>query len=181
MHKNGTIPLAGFPSASASRAPDVACSLSGSATQNTWETNTALLTPAPLVHCPFVPHLETGGLLIGAMFRSTFALFGKGQYKTRLKKRMVGFIPKVIPRKIRNNTVAMRSEANTGHIEGYIKTENERLDATGRKLQKVMWDPILQRHTLFRENKIRGPFMTKTALARRVDFPIGAKAGGSKK
>lgn len=115
------------------------------------------------------------------MLRSTFALLGRGQYKTRLKKRMVGFIPKVIPRKIRNNTVAMRSEANTGHIEGYIKTEAERLDATGRKIQKVLWDPILQRHTLFKETKLRGPFMTKAAVVRKVDFPIGAKAAGQPK
>ncbi|EPY33805.1 hypothetical protein STCU_01961 [Strigomonas culicis] len=107
------------------------------------------------------------------MLRSTCALLGHGQYKTRLKKRMVGFIPKVIPRKIRNNMVALRSEANTGHIEGYIKTESERLDATGRKLQKVMWDPILQQYTLFKETKVRGPFMTKSNIARKVDFPIG--------
>lgn len=109
------------------------------------------------------------------MLRFTSLLLGHGQYKTRLKKRMVGFIPKVIPRKIRNNTVALRSEANTGHIEGYIKTETERLDATGRKLQKVMWDPVLQRHTLFKEAKLRGPFMTKTNIARKVEFPTGTK------
>ncbi|KAK7196804.1 hypothetical protein NESM_000620800 [Novymonas esmeraldas] len=118
------------------------------------------------------------------MFSASLALFGRGQYKTRLKKRMVGFIPKVIPRKIRNNTVALRSEANTGHMEGYIKTESERLDATGRKLQKVMWDPVLQRYTLMKETKVRGPFMTKSNIARKVDFPIGAlhgiKLGGKK-
>ncbi|KAG5494020.1 hypothetical protein JKF63_01853 [Porcisia hertigi] len=111
------------------------------------------------------------------MFRVSSALFGHGQYKTRLKKRMVGFIPKVIPRKIRNNAVALRSEANTGHMEGYIKTEAERLDATGRKLQKVMWDPVLQRYTLMKETKVRGPFMTKSNIARKVDFPTGATSG----
>ncbi|KAL7696085.1 hypothetical protein N2W54_003414 [Lotmaria passim] len=111
------------------------------------------------------------------MFRLSFPLLGHGQYKTRLKKRMVGFIPKVIPRKIRNNTVALRSEANTGHMEGYIKTETERMDATGRKLQKVMWDPVLQRYTLMKETKVRGPFMTKNNIARKVDFPIGALHG----
>lgn len=114
------------------------------------------------------------------MLSATLCLLGHGQYKTRLKKRMVGFIPKVIPRKIRNNTVALRSEANTAHIEGYIKTESERLDATGRKLQKTLWDPVLQRHTLFREVKVRGPFMTKSAIARKVDFPIGAKMQSKK-
>ncbi|CAJ1007876.1 hypothetical protein Q4I28_003189 [Leishmania naiffi] len=108
------------------------------------------------------------------MFRISLTLLGHGQYKTRLKKRMVGFIPKVIPRKIRNNMVALRSEANTGHMEGYIKTEAERLDATGRKLQKVMWDPVLQRYTLMKETKVRGPFLTKSNIARKVDFPIGA-------
>ncbi|CBZ30397.1 conserved hypothetical protein [Leishmania mexicana MHOM/GT/2001/U1103] len=118
------------------------------------------------------------------MLRVSFTLLGHGQYKTRLKKRMVGFIPKVIPRKIRNNMVALRSEANTGHMEGYIKTESERLDATGRKLQKTMWDPVLQRYTLMKETKVRGPFMTKSNIARKVDFPIGAlhgtKLGGKK-
>lgn len=111
------------------------------------------------------------------MLRLTLDLLGRGQYKTRLKKRMVGFIPKVVPRKIRNNTVALRSEANTGHMEGYIKTETERLDATGRKLQKVMWDPVLQRYTIMKETKVRGPFMTKSNIARKVDFPIGALHG----
>ncbi|AAZ10772.1 uncharacterized protein TEOVI_000874100 [Trypanosoma equiperdum] len=104
---------------------------------------------------------------------SSTALLLRGQYKTRLKKRMVGFIPKVIPRKIKNNMVALRSEANTGHMEGYLKTETERLDATGRKVQKVLWDPVLQRHCLFKETKIKGPFMTKSAIAKKVDFPIG--------
>ncbi|KAG5493264.1 hypothetical protein GH5_02005 [Leishmania sp. Ghana 2012 LV757] len=108
------------------------------------------------------------------MLRVSVTLLGHGQYKTRLKKRMVGFIPKVIPRKIRNNMVALRSEANTGHMEGYIKTEAERLDATGRRLQKVMWDPVLQRYTLMKETKVRGPFLTKSHIARKVDFPIGA-------
>lgn len=103
------------------------------------------------------------------MFVLTELLLGRGQYKTRLKKRMVGFLPKVIPRKIRNNAVALRSEANTGHIEGYLKTESERLDATGRKLQKVLYDPMLQRYTLFKEAKLRGPFLTKSSIAK--EFP----------
>ncbi|KAH9577592.1 hypothetical protein LSM04_008873 [Trypanosoma melophagium] len=114
------------------------------------------------------------------MFRFS-ALLLRGQYKTRLKKRMVGFIPKVIPRKIKNNMVALRSEANTGHMEGYLKTESERLDATGRKLQKVLWDPILQRYCLFKETKIRGPFMTKSSIAKKVEFPLGGSAVVSKK
>lgn len=109
------------------------------------------------------------------MFRATLELLGRGQYKTRLKKRMVGYIPKVIPRKIKNNLVALRSEANTGSIEGYIKTEEERLDATGRKVQKVLYDPVLQRHTLFRETKIRGPFLMKSHIAKRHDGPAFMK------
>lgn len=82
---------------------------------------------------------------------------------------MVGFLPKVIPRKIRNNQVALRSEANTGHIEGYLKTDLERLDVTGRKLQKVMYDPILQRYALFKETKLRGPFLVKGNIVK--DMP----------
>ncbi|EAN92820.1 hypothetical protein C3747_29g1005c [Trypanosoma cruzi] len=112
---------------------------------------------------------------------SASALWLRGQYKTRLKKRMVGFIPKVIPRKIKNNMVALRSEANTGHMEGYMKTEAERLDATGRKVQKVLWDPVLQRHCLFKETKIRGPFMTKANIVKKMDFPIGAAGNASVK
>lgn len=81
---------------------------------------------------------------------------------------MVGFLPKVVPRKIRNNQVALRSEANTGHIEGYLKTELERLDATGRKVQKVMYDPILQRYTLFKETKLRGPFLVKANIVKEM-------------
>lgn len=80
---------------------------------------------------------------------------------------MVGFLPKVVPRKIRNNQVALRSEANTGHIEGYLKKEDERLDATGKKLQRVMYDPILQRYTLFKEAKLRGPFLTKSHVVKK--------------
>ncbi|CCW66504.1 unnamed protein product [Phytomonas sp. Hart1] len=109
------------------------------------------------------------------MLSCTLLLLGRGQYKTRLKKRMVGFIPKVIPRKIRNNTIAFRSEANTGHIEGHIKTESERMDMTGRKIQKVMWDPVLQRYMLFKESKLRGPFMTKACIVRNFNFPTNAK------
>lgn len=51
---------------------------------------------------------------------------------------MVGYIPKVIPRKIKNNMVALRSQASTGSMQGYMKTESERLDATGRKVHRVM-------------------------------------------
>ena len=112
------------------------------------------------------------------MLRLTQALLGHGQYKTRLKKRMVGYIPKVIPRKIKNNMVALRSEANTGHIEGHLKSETERMDATGRKLQKVMWDPILQRFTIMKEAKLRGPFMTKSiVISKPAEHPstIGKK------
>lgn len=114
------------------------------------------------------------------MFFSTLILLAHGQYKTRLKKRMVGFIPKVIPRKIRNNMVAMRSEANTGHIEGYIKTETERMDATGRKIHRTLWDPILQRYTLFKETKTRGPFLTKSHIAKKQNM-LGVAAMMQKK
>jgi len=97
------------------------------------------------------------------MFRSCAVLL-RGQYKTRLKKRMVGYVPKVVPRKLKNNMVALRSEANTGYFDGYLKTQDERLDLTGRKLQRTHYDPILQRYCLFKETKIRGPFMTKAHI-----------------
>ena len=106
------------------------------------------------------------------MLRVTCAVLGHGQYKTRLKKRMVGYIPKVIPRKIKNNMVALRSEANTGHMEGYLKMDTERLDATGRKLQKILWDPVLQRYTIMKEAKLRGPFMAKSnIIAKPAEHP----------
>ncbi|CUG51496.1 Hypothetical protein, putative [Bodo saltans] len=109
------------------------------------------------------------------MFRSTLELLGRGQYKTRLKKRMVGYLPKVIPRKIKGNMVALRSEANTGAFEGYLKTEAERLDATGRKIQRPLYDPILQRFTLFKEAKIKGPFMTKSHILKKAEHPQSIK------
>lgn len=109
------------------------------------------------------------------MFRTTLELLAKGQYKTRLKKRMVGYIPKVIPRKIKNNLVALRSEANTGHFEGYLKTEPERMDATGRKVQHRLYDPILQRYTLFREAKVKGPFLLKSHIGKKAEHPQSLK------
>jgi ribosomal protein L33 len=109
------------------------------------------------------------------MLRTTLALLVRGQYKTRLKKRMVGFIPKVIPRKVKGNLIALRSEANTGYMEGYLKSEAERQDNTGRKVQKVLYDPWLQRHTLFKEAKIKGPFLTKAHIAKRMDPPSKLK------
>lgn len=109
------------------------------------------------------------------MFRATLELLGRGQYKTRLKKRMVGFIPKVIPRKIKGNMVALRSEANTGHFEGYLKSDVERLDATGRKIQRTLYDPNLQRFTLFREAKVKGPFLTKSHITKKADHPQSLK------
>lgn len=95
------------------------------------------------------------------MFFATSALFARGQYKTRIKTRAVGYIPKVIPRKLKNCVVALRSEANTAFFRPYFKNETERLDQTGRKLKFTIFDPILQRYVLAQETKIRGPYLTK--------------------
>lgn len=106
------------------------------------------------------------------MFSTTNFLLAKGQFKTRLKSRMVGFIPKVIPRKMRGNLVAFRSEANTGYFKGSLKTEEERTDLSGKKPQRIEIDPIINRYVVMKEVKIKGPFLTKAHIvAKKAELP----------
>ena len=97
------------------------------------------------------------------MFSYTAFLF-KGQYKTRLKTRMVGYVEKVCRRKIRNCFVALRSEANTGYFRTYMKTDAELLDQT-RKIQRVKFDPVVGRMCVHKECKLKGPFLLKSHIA----------------
>jgi len=121
---------------------------------------------------------QTGGGCVGAdsgkMLRASPTLW-RGQFQERLKNRLVGHIPKFNPRTAKGMMVALRSEANTGHFEDYFKTEAERMDTTGRKVSKVMYDPVLGRHVVFREAKLKGPFLLKSHIAKAVSRPVGAK------
>ena len=101
------------------------------------------------------------------MFQVT-AVCLRGQYKSRVKTRMVGYIPKVNYRKLRGCMVALRSEANTGHFEDYFKNEAERMDTTGRKVSKVLYDPVVQRYCLYKETKLKGPFLLKSHIQKAV-------------
>lgn len=106
------------------------------------------------------------------MFEQTLSLLAKGQFKTRLKTRMVGYIPKVVPRKIRNNLVAFRSEANTGYFDGALKTIEERTDLSGKKTQRIGIDPLINRYVVMKEVKIKGPFLTKAhVVTKKAEIP----------
>eukprot|EP00759_Apiculatamorpha_spiralis_P053830 PhF_6_TR6463/c0_g1_i1/m.9670 len=102
------------------------------------------------------------------MFRFTPITWTKGQYKTRLKTRMVGYMEKVVHRKVRNCIVAMRSEANTGAFIVYTKKESEMIDQTGKKIQQIRFDQSLGRMTLFKEAKLKGPFMLKSHVVNQI-------------
>ena len=105
------------------------------------------------------------------MFSITVVLLRQVNYKQRLKTRMVGFIPKFVARKAKNCMVAMRSEANTGCFHGYLKEDADRLDTTGRKFQAVRYDEHLGRYCVFKEAKIKGPFMLKSHIQKPAPLP----------
>lgn len=103
------------------------------------------------------------------MLRVSCLLRREGQYCARLKKRTCGFIPKVVPRKIKGNLIALRSEAATGSMIGHLKSEFERMDMLGRKVQHAAYDPVIRRYVLFRESKIKAPFLTKANIQPKFD------------
>eukprot|EP00758_Cryptobia_borreli_P007367 Tbor_TRINITY_DN5286_c0_g2::TRINITY_DN5286_c0_g2_i2::g.16861::m.16861 len=105
------------------------------------------------------------------MFRATLLCLPKGQYKTRLKKRMVGFIPKVVPRKVRGALISIRSESNTGAYLGTLRTETERVDSVGKKVERLSYDPIVGRYTIHKEAKIKTPVMTKMHIVKKPLAP----------
>ena len=102
------------------------------------------------------------------MLRSSQTLLAQGQYKHRLKTRMVGYIPKVVPRKIKGALVHMRSDANTGFYEGHLKNALERTDQSGKRLQHVIWDPVVERLVVAKENKVKTPLNTKTMIQKKL-------------
>ena len=105
------------------------------------------------------------------MLRATPFVMGKGQFKTRIKKRMVGFVPKVVARKVKGALFGLRSEASTGHMEGAMRTQIERTDGAGKKVERVLFDPVIARFAVFREMKLKGPFYTKSNIAKKHDAP----------
>jgi hypothetical protein len=105
------------------------------------------------------------------MLRSTPTCL-RGHYVDRLKTRMVGYVPKVVPRKIKGALVSLRSEANTGYYEGHIKSASERQEAAGKKLAKVIYDPIVGRNVVAREAKLKAVVLVKNQIQKKVTTPF---------
>lgn len=105
------------------------------------------------------------------MFFATTICFRRKNFKQRLKTRMVGFIPKFVPRKAKNCMVSMRSEANSACAFGYLKTDPERLDNTGKKLAMVRYDSTINRFCLFREAKIKLSNSLKNHIQKPAPLP----------
>lgn len=116
-----------------------------------------------------------------SMFSASPISFRHKNFKARLKTRMVGYIPKFVARKAKNSMVSLRSEANTGAAVGYLKSEPERLDNTGKKLTRVRYDELLRRYTLFKEAKIKQPLMLKSHIQKPAPLPwLKAEGKGGK-
>ena len=96
----------------------------------------------------------------------------RGHYVDRLKTRMVGYVPKVVPRKIKGALVSMRSEANTGYYDGHIKSPIERQEMAGKKMTKVMFDPVVGRYVVAKEAKIKQPVLVKGQIQKKVTTPF---------
>jgi hypothetical protein len=107
----------------------------------------------------------------GGLFSPTAVALAQINYKQRLKTRMVGYIPKFVPRKAKNCMVSLRSEANTGTFHSHLKGDADRLDTTGRKLQMVRYDEVLGRYAVFKEAKIKGPYMLKSHIQKAAPLP----------
>ncbi len=80
---------------------------------------------------------------------------------------MVGYIPKVLPRKVKGNSVVLRSEAHTGSMMPLSKTIEQRMDQSGKKVTVIDIDPMLGRYVVFREYKNKGPFLTKLHIVQK--------------
>jgi hypothetical protein len=106
------------------------------------------------------------------MLRVSSLWLAQGQYKHRLKTRMVGYIPKVVPRKIKGALIAMRSEANTGYFDGHIKTAAERMEQSGKRLGHVIWDPLVERMVVARESKVKGAMLSKSHIQKKITTPF---------
>ncbi len=106
------------------------------------------------------------------MLRATLPLQVRGQFQDRLKTRLCGYIPKVVPRKIKGALVMMHAESNTGHGVGYVKSERERIEQTGKKLQKVAIDPILGRYVVMKESRIKHPSNLKSHIQKKINSPL---------
>lgn len=106
------------------------------------------------------------------MLRVTPCALAHGQYQKRLKTRMVGYVPKVVTRKIKGALCHLRSEANSGAAYGHLKNEQERMENTGKKMQRVMLDPHLARYAVFKEDKAKKPLLTKSHIQKKVVPPF---------
>ena len=115
------------------------------------------------------------------MLTNTPICFRHANFKGRLKTRMVGFIPKYVPRKAKNCMVSLRSEANSGCSLGYLKTDAERLDNTGKKVTKVQYDNHIHRYCCFKEAKIKLPGSLKSHIQKPAPLPWLKEEGKSSK
>jgi hypothetical protein len=106
------------------------------------------------------------------MLRSTGLCLSHGQFQDRLKTRMVGYIPKVVPRKIKGALISLRAESNTGFFLGRVKNAQERTDNSGKRLQKVIFDPIIGRYVVGKETKIKPAQLTKNHIQKKVNTPF---------
>jgi hypothetical protein len=106
------------------------------------------------------------------MLRATSTVLAHGQYQERLKVRMAGYVPKVVPRKLKGALCSFRSEANTGYFVGHVKNPTERMDNSGKRLQRVIYDPIVCRHVVAKETKIKAPTLTKSHIQRKLTTPF---------
>ena len=79
---------------------------------------------------------------------------------------------------MKENNVALRSEANTACFHQHLKSTADRLDTTGRKLTQVQFDENIARYCLFKEAKIKGPFMLKSHIQKPAPLPWLVKPGG---
>ena len=90
----------------------------------------------------------------------------RGQFVERIRNR-VSWWKQNDPRRIRGAHVALRNESNTGIWDEYIKTAEERVDNSGKKLGKLTMDPVLGRYCIARESKLRTSKLTKAHIPTR--------------
>jgi hypothetical protein len=102
------------------------------------------------------------------MLTATRCLLRHGQYQTRLKTRMVGYTPKFVPRKMKGTMIALRSESNSSFFLPHLKSQAQRQELLGRKMQSVEFDPTLGRYCVFKESKIKGPFLLKSHIQKKL-------------
>ena len=52
-----------------------------------------------------------------------------------------------------------------------MRTQVERTDGAGKRVERVMFDPVVGRLAVFKEMKLKGPFNTKSNIAKKMEAP----------